>query len=229
MLSCFFIGSCTKKNISRAAQDIASQSNVNPVLDSDCISIDIPNMNVFYIGVDNPIKITAPNVNPKLLKVTISGEGGGSIKYIRDNEYSVRVTRPTGTEGRCFINVAGEGFNKSIPFQTKRMPDPVAKLNRSISGNIGAGKFKAQKGINAELERFEYDVNCQIMGFHLTYIPKGQSYIEEINKGAEFTEGSRLLIDKAKPGDLYSFSYIKARCPGDMAGRLINSMVFRIK
>lgn len=225
---CFFIGSCTKKNISNYAKNTAS--NPNPVLDSDCISINIPNMNIFYIGVDNPITITAPNVNPKILKVTISGEGGGSIRYIKDNEYSVRVTRPTKPEDRCFINVEGEGFNKTIPFQTKRMPDPIAKLNNSKGGSsIGVEQFKSQKGLSAVLERFEYDANCEIMGFILTHISKGQDTSESINRGAEYNEKSLLLVKKAKPGDFYFFDKVKARCPGDMAGRAVNSMVFRIK
>ena len=229
LIFCFSIGSCTKKNISSFAQEAASKSNASPVLDSDCISIDLPNMNVFYVGVDNPITITTPNVDPKMLKVTISEKGGGSIRCVRDNEYSVRVTRPIGTEGRCFIKVAGEGFNKTIPFQIKRIPNPVAKLYDSQGGSIGTGQFKAQKGMSAVLERFEYDVNCEIMGFIVTHIPKGQDYSDSVNRGAEFTEKSRRLIDKAKPGDFYFFDKIKARCPGDVAGRAINSMVFRIK
>lgn len=226
LIFCFFIGSCTNKNISRAAHEIASKSDVSPVLDSDCISIDIPNMNIFYIGIDNPIKITAPNVNPKFLKVTMQG---GSIKHIKDNEYSVRVTRPTGTGNPCFVDVTWEGVSNRISFQVKRMPDPIAKLNGSLGGSIGAGQFKTQKGINAVLERFEYDVNCEIMGFILTHIPKGKEYSENVNRGAEFNERSLLLLEKAKPGDIYFMDKVKARCPGDAAGRAINSMVFKIK
>jgi hypothetical protein len=37
------------------------------------------------------------------------------------------------------------------------------------------------------------------------------------------------LANLAKPGDTYYFDNVKALCPGDPAGRPINSMVYKIK
>ena len=219
---CFVFGSCMKKNITVAVADS------KPTYSTECISVDIPSMNVFYIGVDNPIKITVPNVNPKLVKVTISG-GGSTIKYVRGSEYAVRVTRPTKVDEPCVVSISGEGFNTTKEFQVKRIPDPVAKLYNSLGGSIGAGQFVGQVGIDAVVERFAYDVKCEIMGFILTRVAKKQEDAQSVNRGSTYTEKTRLLIDKAKPGDLYTFDKIKARCPGDVAGRSINSMFFKIK
>jgi hypothetical protein len=36
-------------------------------------------------------------------------------------------------------------------------------------------------------------------------------------------------MTKAKPGDKYFFENVKAKCPGDAAGRSINDMIFNIK
>jgi hypothetical protein len=36
-------------------------------------------------------------------------------------------------------------------------------------------------------------------------------------------------LNLAKPGDAYYFNNVRARCPGDVAGRKINSLVFQIK
>ena len=219
---CFLFGSCMKKNITVAVAES------KPTYSTECISVDIPSMNVFYIGVDNPIKIIVPNVNPKLIKVTIKG-GGSTIKYVGDSEYAVRVTTPTKVDEPCVVSISGEGFNTTKEFQVKRIPDPVAKLYNSLGGSIGAGQFIGQEGIDARLERFAYDVDCKILGFILTRVSKKQEDAQSINRGPTYSEKSRLLIDKAKPGDLYTFDKIKARCPGDVAGRSINSMFFKIK
>ena len=53
--------------------------------------------------------------------------------------------------------------------------------------------------------------------------------MESTNAGARYNAKSKELINKAKPGDIYYYDNVKAKCPGDPAGRKINSMVFKIK
>jgi len=225
LIFCLFFGSCARKKLSNISTAAAQGKST---YGTECISVDIPSMNVFYIGVDNPIKIKVPKVNPKTINITIKG-AGGTVKYVSDYEYAVRVTRPTPKNEPCVITISGEGFNTTKEFQVKRIPDPVAKLNNSFGGSIGAGQFTSQEGIEAVIERFEYEVKCEILGFILTRISKKQKDLQSVNRGPKFTEDTRQLIDKAKPGDLYTFDKVKARCPGDVAGRSINSMFFNIK
>ena len=182
-------------------------------------------MNVFYIGVDNPVSVTVAGVSSNEIKANCSG---CSMKGGR-GKYTVTATKP----GDATINVSGGGLpNTPFKFRIKRIPDPVASLNpnnKEDGGQIGNGKFKAMGGIFAMLENFDFDAKCKIQGFELTRQAKRADPVSEINAGAKYSGSSRALVMKAKPGDTYYFDNVKARCPGDKAGRKINSMIFKIK
>lgn len=69
-----------------------------------------------------------------------------------------------------------------------------------------------------------------MQGFQIdpTIAPR-QDAERAISSSGRFEGQIRSYIDKAKPGDQYLFQDIKARCPGDNAGREINSISFTIK
>jgi hypothetical protein len=114
-------------------------------------------------------------------------------------------------------------------FRVKRIPDPVARLSKKAGGTMGNGEFKAQGGVGAFLDNFDFDAKCSIQGYNLVYVAKRQDPVEAVNRGGRYTDKSKRLVMKAKPGDIYYFDNVKARCPGDKVGRPINSMVFKIK
>lgn len=196
----------------------------------DAIHLSVSKMNVFYIGVDNPITISAPGVSFSNLKVTVSGGGGARIRKIGgEGNYNVTVTRPTRLGEEVKINLETNGFLRSLLFRVKQLPNPVAQLGNSQSGAMGVDQFKAQAGVLAILHNFDFDAKCKIQGFIISRIPIEGDRIEVINKGARYSVVGRKLIDEAIPGDIFTFDKVKARCPGDLAGRMVNSMVFKIK
>lgn len=188
------------------------------------VAVAADKMNVFYIGVDNPVTVSAAGVSSNELRV--SGTGGGIRLNGSGSKYTVTVSQP----GDAKINVSAPGLsNSSFAFRVRRIPNPVAKMSGKTGGEIGNGEFKAQDGIAAILENFEFDAKCQIQGYELVYVPKREDAIPSTNPGARFNDKSRRLVDRAKPGDVYFFNNVKAKCPGDSAGREINTLSFRIK
>ncbi len=193
------------------------------------LTVSADKMNVFYIGVPNPISISAAGVNSNSMKVSAGGGGGATLKKTNNSQYVVTVTKPAPLGNECEIRVSAEGLNKKAKFRVKRIPDPVAKLGKSSGGAMGNGEFKAQAGVLAMLDNFDFDAKCQISGFVLTRQAKRADPIDKINKGPRYSGEAKALIMRAKPGDVYYFDNVKAKCPGDPAGRKINSMVFKIK
>jgi gliding motility-associated protein GldM len=187
------------------------------------VTVSADKMNVFYIGVDNPVSVAAAGVPTSSLRVGMSG-GGGKIKR-SGSGYMVTVDKP----GEAKITVSGDGVSQSFPFRVKRIPDPVARLSKKAGGTMGNGEFKAQGGVGAFLDGFDFDAKCNIQGYNLVYVAKRQDPVEAVNKGGRYNDKSKRLVMKAKPGDIYYFDNVKARCPGDKVGRPINSMVFKIK
>jgi len=92
-------------------------------------------MNVFYIGVDNPVSVTAAGVPSDQIKVSMGGSGGGTITR-KDGNYSVKVTQPTSKGQFAKVNVSAPGLNESRDFRVKRIPDPVPKLSKSRGGGM---------------------------------------------------------------------------------------------
>ena len=157
------------------------------------------------------------------LKVNASGV---TLKKVGKGKYVVTASRP----GEASITASGGGLQPTkFPFRVKRIPDPQARLSKSAGGAMGNGEFKAQGGVGAFLDNFDFDAKCAIQGYNLTYVAKRQDPVESVNGGARYNAKSQRLVQQAKPGDIYYFDNVKAKCPGDAAGRKINSMVFRIK
>lgn len=190
---------------------------------SRSVAVSADKMNVFYIGVDNPISISASGVSSNDVRVSATGP----IKI--SGSGPSRIVRATGP-GDAKINVSAKGSNLgSFDFRVKRIPNPVAKLGRSQGGNMGNGEFKAQDGVLAILENFDFDARCAIAGFEIVRVPPRDDAIPANNKGPSYNGQARRLVNAAKPGDTYYFNNVRAKCPGDKVTREINQMVFKIK
>jgi len=192
------------------------------------VAVSATKMNVFYIGVDNPVAVTAAGVASNQIKVSMSGAGGGVIKPSNGN-YVVNVKKPTKKGEFAKINVSAPGLTESRDFRVKRIPDPVPMLSKSRGGAMGSGEFKLQPGVFPVLEGFDFDAKCDIAGFRLVRVPKRQDPQVAENRGGRFSADAKALVGKAKPSDKFFFENIKCKCPGDPAPRDLGGMVFNIR
>lgn len=189
------------------------------------VAVSADKMNVFYIGVDNPVSVSAAGISSNDLRVSASG-GGINLRSSGTGKYIATVSN----QGEATITVSGGGLKASpFVFRVKKIPDPVAKLSGKTGGEMGSGEFKAQGGLGAFLENFDFDARCEIQGYELVYQAARQDPVPSVNSGGRYNDKSLRLVQQAKPGDRYFFENVRARCPGDQAGRKINDLVFKIK
>lgn len=192
------------------------------------VTVSADKMNALYVGVDNPISVVAAGVSSNELRV--SGSGGGLTLTKSGNGYLAKVTQPGAP---AVITVSGGGLDPTkFEFRVFRIPNPVPKIGRGPTergGSMGAGTFKAQKGVYGDLEDFVFDARCSIDGFEVTRVPARQDPITEPNRGGNFSGRAATLVEMAKPGDIYYIDNIKGRCPGDIAGRPLSGMIFKIR
>ncbi len=187
------------------------------------VNVSADKMNVFYVGVDNPVTVAAAGVKTSNMKVSMSG---GTLSGSGTNR-TVKANKP----GTAVITVRDAEKGKSYPFEfrVKRIPDPVVRLGKSEDGSMGSGTFKAQPGLIAWLDNFDFDAKCGVQSYTLYYTRKRQDPVELKGTGARFSGQVANAIRAAQPGDQYAFTDVKARCPGDTAGRRVNSLAFKIK
>ena len=193
------------------------------------VAVSASKMNVFYIGVDNPIEVSAAGVSSSDVKVSMGSAGGAKVKPDGKGKYMVTVTTPTKANEFCNVNVTAPGLQDKKLFRVKRIPNPVPKLSGKRGGSMPSGQFKAQLGINPELENFDFDARCKIKGFRLVRVAKRQDAEPADNPGGKFQGQAASLIRKAKPSDKYFFENIKCTCPGDKAPRDLGTMVFNVR
>lgn len=193
------------------------------------VAISPTKMNVFYIGVDNPLEISAAGANSNTLRASMSGAGGGTIRKTNDGTFIVNVSTPTLRNEYAKVNVTAEGMNVTKDFRVKKIPDPVPKLSNKKSGSMSSGEFKLQGGVFSVLENFDFETECPIAEFRLIRIPKRGDAGVVVNRGGRYSSETKALVDRASLGDSYYFENIKCKCPGDTRTRDLGAMVFKIK
>jgi gliding motility-associated protein GldM len=182
-------------------------------------SMQLDKMNVFYIGVDNPVTVAAAgysveDVSLAIPDATIKGEKG---------HYVINVTKPGNVDVSINAKTA-EGQKKvgGMLVRVKRIPNPIAKLNGATGGGMGASLFRAQIAPAAILENFEFDAKFTIISFSYSLIAKGRDlegpYIVQNRAGCRLTgQGANPNIEtsmkRAKAGDKVVIEDIKAVGP----------------
>jgi len=188
------------------------------------VSVSADKMNVFYIGVDNPITVAAAGVASGDVRVNVSGAASKKS----GNNSKLVVTGNSVGDAKVNVTAKGQTLG-SFDFRVKRIPDPFAKIGGSKGGKLRSNVFKTQKGLYAELEGFDFQAKCSVTGFEMLYIPQRKDAVTSTNAGTNFTSGSKNLVNLAKPGDNYVFRNIKARCPGDKGPRDLGTLSFQIQ
>ncbi len=178
-------------------------------------------MNVFYIGVDNPVQISAAGVANSKLQVsidqgTISGSAG---------KYSVRVTQQSNANN-VKVSANGKSYG-NFPFRVKMIPNPQAECANMPGGRVNAGVWKAQQGVIAKLDNFDFDAKFEVLSFNMFYQPKLQDPAIAPATGPYFSAAQKSFIAKAKPGDIFYIEEIKVRGPDGLT-RKIPGIAFKI-
>ena len=181
-------------------------------------------MNVFYIGVDNPVSISAPgvmpaNLMPSMSAGNISGTSGKyTVKVVQPGEVTVDV-RGKGPDGKA------SGILGSSKFRVKYVPDPVATIGGLASGQVGTAQFKAQGGMIALLKDFVFDLRFEIQSFRMIYIAPRQDPQVVTVTGPIYSGPAAAIIRGAKPGDRFIFDDVKAIGP-DRVTRILNTITY---
>ena len=187
------------------------------------VAVSADKMNVFYVGVENPLTVSAAGVPTGQLEVRAEGV---NIQKLTNDKY---VVKPTHT-GRAKIIVSGGGLAPtSFEYRVKPIPTPVVKLGTKTSGTMSANELKIYKELTPFLDGFDFNARCNIVGFELARAPKKDDPKFSTNPGGKFSTETQRIINQAKRGDVYYFDKVKVRCPGDRNNRETNGLIFKIR
>ncbi len=171
-------------------------------------------MNVFYIGVDNPVTVSVPGignekVRPQMTGGTMTSKGGG--KYI------VQVNKAApGAKAIININADFEGKVRSMgksEFRVKRVPDPIPSIGGVNDGFIEKGRMSSSGGVIAKLIDFDFDLTMVVTSFTMQTIKGGDLSPKLLSRGNKFTPEMMSEMSQAKRGQKFWFENITVKAP----------------
>lgn len=169
-------------------------------------------MNVFYIGVDNPVSVSAAGFAPS--ELSVSGSGGGIVMTPKGpGKYNVRVS----TIGETTISVSaktkdGVQNQGSQKFRVKRIPTPYATVaNKKTGDKVSKAEIVNSSYIIAKLDGFDFAANFQVLSWEFTGTIGGQTKVLSGNGGSISSE-LKSILSKVSPGSKLFFD-VKAKGP----------------
>lgn len=181
-------------------------------------SVQLDKMNVFYIGVVNPITVTAAGYSLEDVSINIPG---AEVKATEKGKYNVTVSAATGNKTTASIvakTATGPKEVGKMEIRVKRIPDPIAELGgKSGTFVMPVNVFRAQLGVAAVLKGFDFEAKFQVTSFEFAYYPKRGEYTPMgVVSGPRFSDAPAIMnyVQKvAKIGDQVFIDNIKAKGP----------------
>jgi gliding motility-associated protein GldM len=173
-------------------------------------------MNLFYLGVDNPVDISVAGVSPD--KVFANMTNGKIIR--KGDSWIVRPRRP----GNAYVIVSAEIDNikrevERKEFRVRTVPTPVAMVNNQSGGAINKNVLLAQFGVAAVMENFEFDLTFKVIEFEILTIVQG--FVRDAaSKSNRFTPDQKKIIKGLSKGSPLYIQNIKAVGPDGIVRNL---------
>ncbi|MDR2126418.1 MAG: gliding motility protein GldM [Prevotellaceae bacterium] len=170
-------------------------------------------MNVFYLGVDNPVEISVSGVPQEKISASCNG---GQLR----REGAGYVVNPNAGSKTCEISVSAEinGVHqpmKAQMFRVKKLPTPNAVVSGITGKTATKGELAASQGLKASMpDDFEFDLKYTVTSFRVSITGSGGYEKEEASNGAYFSQAQRNLFNNLRPGQRVFISDIKATGPG---------------
>jgi len=198
-------------------------------------SMGLDKMNVFYIGVANPVTVAAAGYSVEDVSLDIPGARIMPDSTNRKGHYNIWVDK-LGDLNVAINAKTKEGPLKKVggmPIRVRRIPDPEASVGGVPTGSMSASTFRVQGGPAAVLKNFDFAARFQIIQFSFMMLPKGKDlvgpYLVKNPSGCRFSDNKDVMtaIRQAHAGDRIIIEEIKAIGP-DNQPRKINSIVLSL-
>lgn len=190
-------------------------------------SMQLDKMNVFYIGVDNPVTVAAAGYSVEDVSLDIPGatvrdsSAKGHYFIGVDKPGTVEVTIKAKNREGQIVKVGG------MTVRVKRIPDPIAEVGGVSGGSMEAAKFRLQIAPAAVLKDFVYDTRFKIISFAYSMLPKGRDIVGPFTAsnpsvGTRFRDNPNIIkaMEMARPGDKVFIEEIKAVGPDGLPRKL---------
>lgn len=193
------------------------------------------NMNILYIQVDNPLKISVPGYSAGEVTPRI-GNGTLSATKKSSGEWIARPNKKGKTKISLWADVEGRNTKMGeMEFRVKEVPEPTpyVKFSKKVQGItlIDKSTMVNAGGILADLKDFEFKgIRYMVTSFRMSAIYKGDQQKDKAN-GPQWTDKMVGLIKNTRSGNTITLYDIKAKRidAKNTAERSLSDLVIEIK
>ena len=177
-------------------------------------AISADELNVFYVGLDNPISVAVAGVDSRNVSVSASA---GNLQNVGGGRYKVLFPARQGNESIISVS-AKMGDGRVVPmgskkFKIRNVPRPTFRAGAlSFDKPVPLSALMAQSSAVAILENFVYDgVKYSIQGFTFTGI--GRTGPKKASITGASLQGIKGILGGMRAGEFVMFSDIRAVGP----------------
>ena len=185
--------------------------------------VSLTNMNILYVGVENPVSISVPGIPAKDISATISS---GTITSIGGGHYNVKLAR---LEREVTITVSAKIDNRvqrmgEFKYKTRKIPSPVLKV-----GNLSSKKVTKDELSNAGKIRatFPEDFVFKVPPLNVRGYTISVGANDKPISGNTINAEAQSIIKQARKGQRVMITDVEVRLPDGRSETL--ETAFRIK
>ncbi len=203
---------------------------VDYVVQKPAATVSADAMNVFYMGVDNPVSISVPGIPTEALQPRISGSGNQLIRR-PNGGYTVRLSQNhninEGVTISALARIDGQVRNMGDAFfRVRVVPDPYPEIAGQTEGAISK-EILAGAPVIPKMKDFDFKMDFRITSFTMNTTVSGD-FLEWKSSSNVQTEDMTNAIRRSNRGQRFSFENIRA-VGDDGRTRNLPPVVFRIQ
>ena len=193
------------------------------------VTISPTKMNVLYMGIANPIKVSVPGVASQNLEISINNgrfEKNGEEYFV----YPAKLDASgKNTSISVTANMNGEKRTMgSMEFRVKEVPPPVATVAGMNGGTIRKEDLLSEDGVFAELKDFDFDLKFKVTQFEVTF-SGAATYVKTYKAtGNRFSTEQKAQFANLAQGNIIFIDNITAK-GDDGTTRPLSPISFKIK
>jgi gliding motility-associated protein GldM len=178
------------------------------------LAVSADKMNVFYIGVDNPVSVSAPMPTFTASAPGLSKSGKGYMMRPR-KKGKVNIV-VTGID-----DLTGEKVNLGkVEFRVKRIPDPKSYFGgKSGSYSLKKTALKNASTVQAKMDNFDFDIRVKVSSFVFSSTKAGVVQEFKVN-GNKLDAKCKAAIGRAKRNQKFFIEKIKVKMPDGTSRQL---------
>jgi gliding motility-associated protein GldM len=176
------------------------------------VSVSPDKMNVFYVGVDNPVTVSAAGfANEDLI---VSGQGLSIVKSGKGY-----IARPSVGAKDAAVTVSaktksGTKSIGSVKFRIKQIPTPIGMVAGKIGDDVlSKGELGLVGAVSAKLEGFDFDLPFPVVSFDLTTISSSGLLLTKSASGNIVNADMKKMLSSAKSNQRFAFENMRVKMP----------------